>query len=221
MPDSQNRIPLLFHQLTENEMQERSAAHFERMRTRRSVRDFSDEPFPVEVIYNAIRTAGSAPSGANKQPWHFSVIQDQALKEQIRVAVEGEEKENYTRRFSEELKADLETFETDFSKPHLTGAPYIIVVFKENYRVVNGKRKKNYYVNESVGIASGMLIASLHLAGLATLTHTPNPMKFLNDMLSRPVNETPVMVLPVGYPAKDATVPDLKRKPLSDIMTTF
>ncbi len=214
-------IPLNFNYYPEAEMLARSEAYYEHMRTRRSVRHFDESDFPEEILHNAIRTAGSAPSGANKQPWHFCVIKDMELKKKIREAVEQEERENYERRFSQEMKNDIATFETDFNKPHITTAPYLIVVFKENFRVVEGIRRKNYYVNESVGIACGMLISALHQAGLATLTHTPNPMKFLNEMLGRPANETPVMVLPVGLPSSDAKVPDNRRKSLDEIISVF
>lgn len=222
MSGSETHIPLDFIHRPPEEMQQRAQDFYELMRRRRSVRSFSRKAVPEDVLENAIRTAGSAPSGAHKQPWHFCVIGDAALKTRLREAVEAEEKENYERRFSEEMKRDIAAFQTDFSKPHLTDAPFIIVVFKQNFRVdTEGSRHKNYYVNESVGIACGMLIAALHHTGLATLTHTPNPMKFLNEMLGRPRNETPVMVLPVGYPAAETTVPNHRRKPLSEIRSRF
>jgi nitroreductase len=222
MSDSETLIPLDFIHRPPEEVQQRARDFYDVMRRRRSVRSYAREAVPVEVIEYAIRTAGSAPSGANKQPWHFCVIGDASLKACLREAVEAEEKENYERRFSEEMKRDIAAFQTDFNKPHLTDAPFIIVVFKQNFRVdAEGYRHKNYYVNESVGIACGMLIAALHQAGLATLTHTPNPMKFLNEMLGRPKNETPVMVLPVGYPAAGTRVPDNRRKPLSEMMSRF
>jgi len=221
MDHSEVMKPLNFERKNEEEMLRLSDQIFRQMSSRRSVRSFSDQSFPEEIIHNAIKTAGSAPSGANKQPWHFCVVKDQAIKQKIRELVELEEKENYERRFSEEMKKDISRLQTNYEKPHLTNAPYIIVVYKENFRVVDGIRQKNYYVNESVGIACGMLIAALHQSGLGTLTHTPNPMKFLNELLGRPANETPVMVLPVGFPAEDAVVPDISRKSLSEIMSTI
>lgn len=221
MIKSEDQKPLEFSYLSESEMLSRSAQFLELMSQRRSVRSFSGKSFSDQIISNAIKTAGSAPSGANKQPWHFCVVKDIAIKQKIRENVEQEEKENYERRFSEEMKKDISRLQTNHEKPHLTDAPYVIVVFKENFRLVDGIRRKNYYVNESVGIASGLLLAALHQAGLGTLTHTPNPMKFLNEILSRPANETPVLVIPVGFPSEDATVPDLSRKSLREIMSTF
>ncbi|MCC5933998.1 MAG: nitroreductase family protein [Balneolales bacterium] len=200
-------------------MHRRAMDFYVLMNARRSVRAFAPDAIPDEILELAIRTAGTAPSGANLQPWHFCVVTSPEVRRELRAAVEAEEKENYERRFSEEMKNALTPLQTDFSKPYLTDAPALIVVFKENFRVVDGIRRKNYYVNESVGIACGLLITALHQAGLATVTHTPNPMKFLNDMLGRPANETPVMVLPVGYPAEGCTVPDNKRKKPAEIMT--
>lgn len=210
-----------FERMSPEEMKKRSADFHKRMSNRRTVRHFSAEEIPIEILEEAIATAGTAPSGANKQPWFFCLVTDPVIKAQIREAAENEEKENYERRYSDEMKRDLSKFETNFVKEYLTTAPALIVVFKESYQVIDGVRYKNYYVNESVGIATGLLIAALHNAGLATLTHTPNPMKFLNKILNRPENETPVIVMPVGYPHRDAKVPDISRKPLRDIMSHF
>ncbi len=221
MAENVSFVPYQFERFPEDEMLRRSIDFLERMSNRRTVREFSDEPIPSEILDNAIATAGTAPSGANKQPWHFCVITDPEIKKKIREAAETEEKENYERRYSEEMKKDLSKFETNFVKEYLTTAPALIVVFRESYKVVDGVRYKNYYVNESVGIATGMMIAALHNAGLATLTHTPNPMRFLNDILNRPQNETPIVLMPIGYPAEGAKVPDINRKPLDEIMSRF
>ncbi|MEE9186526.1 MAG: nitroreductase family protein [Bacteroidota bacterium] len=221
MASNPNFIPYRFSRLTEAEMQKRSLEYYELMNSRRSVREFSPDPIPPGIIENAIRAAGTSPSGANKQPWIFCIITDPDLKHRIRIAAEREEKENYESRFPEEWLADLRKLGTDFIKEYIDIAPVLVVVFKENYRIVNGKRHKNYYVNESVGIAVGFLIAALHVAGLATLTHTPSPMGFLNDILHRPKNENPIVLMPVGYPKEGARVPDLKRKLLDEIMSRY
>ncbi len=190
------------------------------MATRRTVRDFSSEPVDYALIEQAIRTAATAPSGANQQPWHFVVVADPAIKRQIREAAEAEEKENYEHRFPAEWLAALAPFGTDENKPFLETAPYLIVVFAINHALTpEGEKVKHYYVQESVGIATGFLLAALHLAGLATLTHTPSPMGFLTKILHRPANERPFLLIPVGYPAPDAQVPDLTKKPLSEILT--
>jgi nitroreductase len=188
------------------------------MRSRRTVRDFSSQPFPVDLITNAIEIASRAPSGANQQPWRFVVVSDPDLKRQIRIAAEAEERENYENRFPQEWLDKLAPFGTDWQKPFLEIAPYIIVVFRIDYGLEDGRKIKHYYVQESVGIACGFLIAALHLAGLATLTHTPSPMGFLGKILDRPANERPFLLLPVGYPAPDAQVPVLTKKPLSEVM---
>ncbi len=185
---------------------------------RRSVRFFSPDPVPQQAIEDAIRIAGTAPSGAHKQPWQFVAISDPELKARIRVAAEAEEKEFYERRVTEDWREDLKPFGTDFIKTHLTEAPWIIVVFREDYRIgADGERQKNYYMTESVGIAVGFLIQALHRAGLATLTHTPAPMTFLREVCGRPISEKPFVLMPVGYPAADCVVPDLQRKPLEEI----
>jgi nitroreductase len=195
------------------------------MKTRRTVREFSAEPVPLELIRQAIRTAGAAPSGANQQPWRFVVVANPEIKRQIRLAAEQEERENYERRFPQEWKNELKQFGTDWHKEFLEIAPYLIVVFRIDYEegptaLADGTagHKKHYYVMESVGIAVGFLLAALHQAGLATLTHTPNPMGFLNQILRRPKNEKPYVLIPVGYPARDANVPNLKKKSLDEIM---
>ena len=196
----------------ESEMLNLSRLFLDQMKKRRTVRDFSDKPVPVEVIKNAIRVAASAPSGANKQPWHFIIVQDPAVKKKIRIASEKEEKEFYTHRAPDQWLADLNQFGTDWRKPFLETAPYLIVVFKKNYDLSGDRKRKNYYVNESVGIASGFLLTALHHAGLATLTHTPSPMGFLGKILKRPLNEKAVLLVPVGYPASNAEVPRLTKK---------
>lgn len=194
----------------------------DRMRKRHSVREFAATPVPAEVIQQAVAAAGTAPSGANHQPWHFVAISDPALKSQIRVAAEAEEATFYEGGAGEAWLRALEPIGTDASKPHLDIAPWLIVIFAQRYgELDDGTRYKNYYVPESVGIATGMLITALHHAGLATLTHTPNPMRFLNDLLDRPASEKPVMILAVGHPAQDATVPQVakQKKPLDQILT--
>lgn len=190
------------------------------MATRRTVRDFSSEPVPYPLIEQAIRTAATAPSGANQQPWHFVVVTDPELKRQIREAAEAEEKENYEHRFPPEWLEALAPFGTDANKPFLETAPYLIVVFALNHGLTpEGAKIKHYYVQESVGIATGFLLTALHMAGLATLTHTPSPMGFLTKILNRPANERPFLLIPVGYPAPGAQVPDLTKKPLSELLT--
>lgn len=221
-------VPLEFERLDAETQRARALQFFQRMRTRRSVRQFSSEPVPFELIELAIRTAGTAPSGANQQPWRFIVVGDPERKRQIRLAAEAEERENYERRFPAEWKQVLEPLGTDWHKEFLEIAPYLIVVFRIDYEESPGAfpdgtagRRKHYYVMESVGIAVGLLLASLHQAGLATLTHTPNPMKFLNRILGRPKNEKPYLIIPVGYPAEGASVPRLEKKPLEEIMQVF
>lgn len=203
------------------EMRRRARAFYEEMRRRRTVRDFSDRPVPMEVIEDCLRTAGTAPSGANMQPWHFVVVTDPALKRRIRQAAEKEERLFYEQRASEEWLQALAPLGTDWRKPFLETAPVLIAIFAQAYGLTpEGGRVKHYYVQESVGIATGMLIAALHHAGLACLTHTPSPMKFLNEILDRPPNERAFLLLVVGYPAPDATVPDIDKKPL-EAFTTF
>jgi iodotyrosine deiodinase len=194
------------------------------MRQRHSVRQFSGAAVPQAVIAACIAAAGTAPSGANHQPWHFVAVGDAAMKQRIRDGAEEEERAFYAGGAGNEWLAALEPIGTGVSKPHLTQAPWLIVVFAQRYGVTDdGDRYKNYYVPESVGIATGFLIAALHHAGLVCLEHTPNPMKFLNDLCARPAHEKPVMIIPVGYPAADATVPAVakRKKPLAQIMSVF
>ena len=207
------------HPYQEPKMIERSITFFELMIQRRTVRDFSDRPIPIEIIQNAIQTASSATSGANKQPWHFVIVKDPVIKKDIRVAAEKEEKEFYEHRAPDYWLEDLNQFGTDWHKPFLEIAPYLIVVFKQSYDLGKSGKRKNYYVNESVGIASGFLLTALHNAGLATLTHTPSPMGFLEKILKRPENEKAVLLIPVGYPAENAKVPDLKKKSFQEVAT--
>lgn len=203
----------------EAEMVERSRAFYELMDRRRSVRVFSDEAVPLEVLENAVRVAGTAPSGAHMQPWRFAIVTDPETKKKIREAAEAEERETYENRMSDEWRKALAPLGTDANKPFLEICPALIVVFRVDYGLdETGGRVKHYYVQESVGIATGMLIAALHNAGLATLTHTPSPMKFLGQVLGRPANEKAFVLLPVGYPAAGCEVPTLTRKPLEDII---
>ncbi len=189
---------------------------------RRSVREFSDRTIPKGVIDNLIKIAASAPSGAHKQPWTFCVVSSAEFKSKIREAAEKEEFTNYNGRMSPEWLKDLEKFGTDWQKDFLTTAPYLIIVFKKSYDVESdGGKAKNYYVNESVGIACGFLLSAIHQLGLVSLTHTPSPMNFLAELLDRPVNEKPFLLIPIGYPSEHATVPNLARKPLGEIMSNY
>ena len=215
--------PLDFERIAAAESVERSRAFLELMRKRRTVREFSSEPVPFDVIENAIRTAGTGPSGANQQPWRYVVVQDPDIKAKIREAAEIEEKESYEHRMSQAWLDALEPLGTDWRKPHLTQAPVLIVCFRLDYGLEedeagNEVRVKHYYPGESMGISVGILITALHNAGLATLTHTPSPMKFLNEVLGRPRNERPFVLLPVGYPADDCMVPNITKKPVEEIM---
>lgn len=215
-------IPLNFERLSQDEQIQRSQDFFMSMKTRRTVRDYSTDAVPFELIRNAIATAGTAPSGANQQPWTFVVISKPEMKRKIREAAEIEEKEGYENRMSDEWLEALAPLGTDWRKPHLEEAPYLIVIFKHSYGLdENGNKIKHYYVDDSVGIATGLLISSLHQAGLATLTHTPSPMKFLAEILERPSNERAIMILTVGYPAENAEVPDISKKPLDEILVHF
>ncbi len=211
--------PLAFERLPENEMRRRSAAFLARARARRTVRQFSTEPVPLEVVEAAVAAAATAPSGANQQPWTFVAVTDTELKRRIRAAAEEEERRSYEGRMSDEWLAALEPLGTDWRKPHLTDAPVVIVVFEQAYGVrEDGSKVKHYYVRESVGIAVGVLLTALNDAGLATLTHTPSPMGFLRELLDRPEAERPFVVIPVGYPAPDATVPAIGRKTLDEVL---
>ena len=222
MNEKQPFIPYTTTESSSEGLIKNSEKYFQEISKRRSIRDFSDKEIPKEVIENIIKTAGSAPSGANKQPWTFCVISNATLKSEIRKLAEKEEYENYHGRMSDSWKEDLEHLGTDHIKEFLEVAPYLIVVFKKVYDLdEEGGKLQNYYVNESVGIAVGFLITAIHQAGLVTLTHTPSPMKFLQTALRRPKNEKAFLLLPVGYPAKDCKVPDLKRKNLDEISFWF
>ena len=218
---STTHIPLTTYQAYPvAEMQARATTFYEEMRRRRTVRDFSERPVPRPILENCLRTAGTAPSGANQQPWHFVVVSDPAVKLQIRQAAEAEEREFYERRASQEWLDVLAPLGTDAHKPFLETAPYLIAIFAQVHGLAaDGAKLKHYYVTESVGIATGLLIAALHHAGLATLTHTPSPMGFLNDILGRPANERPFLLLVVGYPADGVLVPAITKKSLDEIAT--
>lgn len=204
------------------EMRARARAFYDEVRLRRTVRDFSSRPVPREILEDCIRAAGTAPNGANCQPWHFAVVGDPEVKRRIREAAEAEEREFYGGRAPEEWLDALAPLGTDAHKPFLETAPWLVAIFAESWRPDGrGGRAKNYYVTESVGIATGILVTALHHAGLATLTHTPSPMKFLNGILGRPDNERPFLLLVVGFPADDAEVPDIGKKALSEIATFF
>jgi nitroreductase len=199
-------------------MKQRAADFYAEMKRRRTVREFSERPVPREIIETCLMTAGTAPSGANMQPWHFVVVSDPAVKRQIRLAAEEEERAFYEGRAPDEWLQALQPLGTDASKPFLETAPYLITIFAQSYGVApDGRKVKHYYVQESVGIATGLLITAIHHAGLVSLTHTPSPMNFLNDILGRPKNERPFLLLVVGYPAEAAKVPDMTKKPLSNI----
>jgi iodotyrosine deiodinase len=214
-------IPLAsYHEYPPAEMQQRATALREELQRRRTVRHFSDRPVSRAVIAECLRAASTAPSGANKQPWHFVVVSDPVIKRQIREGAEKEEREFYTSRATSDWLDDLAPLGTDEYKPFLEIAPYLIAIFAESYSVLpDGRKAKNYYVTESVGIAAGMLIAAIHHAGLVSLTHTPSPMNFLNTILQRPDNERPFLLLVVGYPAADAVVPETGKKPLEEVST--
>ena len=212
------------HHLDDTEMLAAAKAFYDTMRRRHTVRDFSARPVPVEVIQSCVRTAGTAPSGANHQPWAFVAISNPDFKHRIRLAAEEEEKEFYAGGAGDQWIRAPEPIGTTASKPHLDIAPWLVVIFAQRWgELDDGTRYKNYYVPESVGIATGFLIAALHHAGLTALTHTPNPMKFLNGMLARPASEKPIMILAVGHPADTATVPAVAKikKPLEQILTVY
>ena len=211
-------VPYLDQSYSVEEMMQKSESFYHFLDKRRSIRQFSDRSVPKSVIENLIKAASTAPSGAHKQPWTYCIVSDQVIKKKIREGAEEEEYENYHNRMPEEWLEDLKPLRTDWKKPFLETAPWLIVVFKRAYELVDGKRKRNYYVNESVGLSAGLLLAAIHHAGLVALTHTPSPMDFLTDILKRPDNERPFLLLPVGYPAEEATVPDLKRKQMSEVI---
>lgn len=216
------QIPLNFKALNEDEMRSKAKAFYENIKRRRTVRDFSNKSVDSDIIENAVRAAGTSPSGAHKQPWHFAIVSNPEIKHKIRVAAEAEEREFYGGRAPQTWLDDLKVFETDANKPFLETAPYLIAVFLQRNTIdEDGTKHKNYYMPESVGIATGMLLTALHMSGLATLTHTPSPMKFLNEILGRPSNEKPFMLIVAGHPADDATVPDLERKPFDEVASLF
>ena len=208
-----------FERLPKPDMIERSRSFLAGISQRRTVRDFDSNSVPIEIITNAIKVASSAPSGANKQPWHFVVVKDPDMKKEIRIAAEKEEQAFYEHRAPDSWLEDLNQFGTDWHKPFLEDAHYLIVVFKKHYDLDGSSHKKNYYVNESVGIASGFLLAALHSSGLATLTHTPAPMDFLEKILDRPKNEKAVLLIPVGYPSRTAEVPAITKKSFNEVCT--
>ena len=212
-------IPLTSYQeYPPDEMQRRAAEFNAEMQRRRTVRTFSSRPVPLQIIADCLRTAGSAPSGANLQPWHFVVVTQPDIKHRIRLAAEAEEHEFYTQRAPADWLTALEPYGTNPEKPYLEIAPCLIAIFVQRYGLLDGEQKvKYYYTHESIGIATGFLIAALHHAGLATLTHTPSPMNFLNDILDRPSNEKPFLLLVAGYPAEGTQVPRISRKPLEEI----
>lgn len=215
-------IPLDFQRLAPDVMLERARRFAETAGRRRSVRVFAPDPVPLDVVEECIRAAGSAPSGAHKQPWTFALVTNPGIKTKIRAAAEEEERENYAGRMNDEWLDDLRPFGTDADKAFLEIAPALIVIFRHAWELrEDGSRGQNYYTQESVGIASGMLIAALNDAGLATLTHTPSPMGFLGEVLGRPRNEKAFLLVPVGYPAEDCEVPDLERKPLDEILVRY
>jgi len=216
-----NFIPYsTYHEYPLEEMRERAKTFRKDLQRRRTIRTFSSRPVPREIIEECIRAAGTAPNGANMQPWHFVVVSDPDVKKQIREGTEKEERDFYERRAPREWLEALAPLGTDWQKPFLEEAPYLIVIFGlSNTILPDGKKLKNYYVTESVGIATGMIITAIHNAGLASLTHTPSPMGFLNKILDRPANERPFLVLVVGYPAEGTTVPDISKKPLDEIVT--
>jgi iodotyrosine deiodinase len=213
-------IPYNHFQFSEKEMIERSEEFLHWMDKRRTVREFSSKSFDISIIENIIKTASTAPSGANKQPWTFCVVRHPAIKKQIREGAEKEEKESYEKRMDQEWLDDLKPLGTDWQKPFLETAPYLIVVFKRVYEVEEGHKHQNYYVQESAGIACGFLLAAIHEAGLVALTHTPSPMNFLSEILNRPDNERPFLLIPVGKPI-ETMVPDIKRKNLEDVMIVY
>jgi len=212
-------VPLVYERPSADSSLEDSREFLELMQARRSIRQFSSEPVAPELIENAIRVAGTAPSGAHQQPWTFVVVSDPETKRRLREGAEAEERDFYARRATPEWKEAIRPIGTDWIKTHITDAPYVIVVFEQVWRPgEDGSKLKHYYVRESVGIAVGFLLAALQASGLCALTHTPSPMRFLGEILDRPENERPFILIPVGYPAEDAEVPDIERKPLDEIL---
>ncbi|MFW2475541.1 MAG: nitroreductase family protein [Sediminibacterium sp.] len=220
-----NGFPFVaYHKETYNagETKQRAREFYEWMDKRRTVRDFSDKPIEPSIIENILLSASTAPSGAHKQPWTFCIVKDPAIKRQIRLEAEMEEKESYDQRMSEEWLEDLAPLQTDWQKPFLETAPYLIIVFRRSYEIDSrGKKRQNYYVTESCGIACGFLLTAIHHSGLVALTHTPSPMNFLSKILNRPENEKPYLLIPVGYPIEECFVPDLSRKKLDEISVWY
>jgi iodotyrosine deiodinase len=215
-------VPFEYDRIDPAEALARSREFTQTMEARRSIRLFSPEPVPRELIDNALTVAGTAPSGAHQQPWTFAVVTDPATKAKLREAAEKEERDFYERRATDEWKEAIEPIGTDWVKTHITDAPYVIVVFEQPWRPgLDGTKVKHYYVRESVGIAVGFLLAALQVSGLCALTHTPSPMGFLRELLDRPENERPFILIPVGFPAGDAVVPDLSRKPLDEFVSRY
>jgi len=214
-------IPYTKRLLRGEELLAESRRHHQFMEGRRSVREFSTETIPLEVIESLVMTASTAPSGANKQPWTFCIITNQQLKSQIRVEAEKEEYESYNGRMPKEWLDDLSYLGTDWRKPFLEDAPALIIVFKKSYDLENDLKKRNYYVTESVGIACGYLLQAIHQCGLVALTHTPSPMNFLCKLLNRPTNERPFLLLPIGYPIENVKVPDIKRKAKEQVIVHY
>ncbi len=214
-------IPYHKKELSHEEQLQKSEDYFSWLNERRTVRDFSDKDVDIRVIENCIKSASTAPSGANKQPWTFCVVSNPEIKRQIREAAEKEEYENYHCRMSDRWLKDLEHFETDWKKPFLEIAPYLVIICKRVFETEGDEKINNYYVTESVGLAAGMFLTAIHHAGLVALTHTPSPMNFLTKILNRPENERPFLLIPVGYPSKDAKVPNINRKKLNEVMIKY
>ena len=214
-------IPYNKQSYNEAEMVARSIDHLDYMHKRRTVRDFSSKPIPAQVLENIIMAASTAPSGAHKQPWTFCVVTNPELKLKIKIAAEEEEHESYNGRMPKDWLEDLSYLGTDWHKPFLETAPALIIVFKKSYDLIEGKKRNNYYVVESVGLACGFLLEAIHYCGLVALTHTPSPMNFLIKLLNRPENEKPFLLIPIGYPAENTLVPDLKRKESKDIIVDY
>lgn len=214
-------IPYQRESFTEEETLKRAQQHYQWMDTRRTVREFSDKPIAKEVVEQLIMSASTAPSGAHKQPWVFCAVSDPEIKKQIRLAAEEEEYTNYHGRMSDEWLDDLKAFGTDHHKPFLETAPWLIVVFRKSYDLEDGQKKNNYYVQESVGLATGFLLEAIHHAGLVALTHTPSPMNFLCEVLQRPKNEKPFLLIPIGYPKDGTMVPNIQRKPSSEVIVWY
>lgn len=227
MPDKKeiNGYPFISYskkELSTFEIVDSTKSFYQFMNTRRSIREFSNRAIEKEVITNIILTASTAPSGAHKQPWTFCVVSNPAIKKKIRIAAEEEEKKSYNDRMSDEWLKDLAPLGTDWQKPFLEIAPYLLIVFKRIYEIdENGHKHQNYYVQESVGLATGFLLSAIHHAGLVALTHTPSPMNFLTKLLDRPENEKPFLLIPIGYPANECWVPDIKRKELNEISVWY